>query len=128
MGDPTSKLIDSSGWLEFFAAGPRADEYEKHLRDLDRVLTPTLVVYEVYRWLKRQRGEAEALLAVAQLDKSRVVPLTTTIALTAADLGLEHGLATADAVVYATGVVHEVPVVTSDRDFAGLPGVVYIEK
>jgi len=122
------KLIDSSGWLEFFSDGPRADEYEEHLDDLEQVLTPTLVVYEVYRWLKRERSEEEALIAVAQLDKSHVVPLTTTIALTAADLGLDHGLAMADAVVYATGILHRAPVVTSDRDFAGLDGVVYIEK
>ena len=67
-------------------------------------------------------------MAVAQLDKSVVVPLTSTIALTAADLGLEHGLAMADAVVYATGLLNEAPVVTSDRDFEGLPGVVYIAR
>lgn len=120
------KLVDSSGWLEFFADGPRADDYAPHLADLERVLTPTLVVYEVYRWLKRERSEEEALVAVAQLDKSVVVPLTTTIALTAADLGLEQGLAMADAVVYATGRLHDAPVVTGDRDFEGLAGVVYL--
>lgn len=122
------KLVDSSGWLELFADGPRADEYAEHLSDLEQVLTPTLVVYEVYRFLKRERSEEEALVATAQLDKSVVVPLTSTIALTAADLGLEHGLAMADAVVYATGLLYEAPVVTSDRDFEGLPGVVYIGK
>jgi predicted nucleic acid-binding protein len=122
------KLVDSSGWLEFFSDGPRAGEYEEHLGDLDQVLTPTLVVYEVYRWMKRQRSEEEALVAVAQLDKSHLLPLTATIALTAADLSLEHGLAMADAIVYASGVLNQAPVVTSDSDFAGLPGVIYIEK
>ena len=122
------KVIDSSGWLEFFADGPRAGDYEEHLSDLEQVLTPTLVVYEIYKWLKRERSEEEALVAVGQLDKSHIVPLTTTIALTAADLSLEHGLAMADATVYATGLVHQVPVITSDGDFQGLPGVVYIEK
>lgn len=122
------KLIDSSGWLEFFSDGPRAEDYEAHIEDVEQILTPTLVLYEVYRWLKRERGEEEALVAVAQLDKSHVLPLTATIALTAADVSLEHGLSMADAVVYATGLLHRAPIVTSDRDFAGLPDVIYIEK
>ncbi|NIU68559.1 MAG: type II toxin-antitoxin system VapC family toxin [Actinobacteria bacterium] len=121
-------LVDSSGWLEFFADGPLAAAYEEHLLDPAEILTPTLVVHEVYKWLKRERSEEEALVAVAQLDKTEVVPLTATIALTAADLALEHRLATADAVVYATGILHQAPVVTSDSDFEGLPGVVFLGR
>jgi predicted nucleic acid-binding protein len=67
-------------------------------------------------------------LVAAQLEKTRVVPLNSTIALTAADLGLEHGLAMADSIVYATAVVNDVELTTSDRDFSALPGVEYLEK
>jgi predicted nucleic acid-binding protein len=92
------------------------------------VLTPTVVFYEVYRWLKRQRGEEEALIAVAQLVKTQVVPLTTSLALAAADLGLEHGLPMADSLIYAAAVTMSAELVTSDADFANLPGVVYLPK
>jgi predicted nucleic acid-binding protein len=54
--------------------------------------------------------------------------LTTTVALTAADLSLEHRLAMADSLIYATAVLHQVEVVTSDPDFLGLPRVIYLEK
>jgi len=121
-------LVDSSGWLEFFGDGSLADKYAAYLSETDQVVTPTIVLYEVYRWIKRQRTEEDALVAAAQMQKTRIEPLTETVALTAADLGLEHGLAMADAIVYATALLRSTELVTSDRDFADLPGVTYIEK
>ena len=122
------KVVDSSGWLEYFVDGPLANSYAIHLADLAQVLTPTIVLYEVYRWLKRERGDEEALLAVAQLAKTQVVPVTVTLALTAADLGLEHGLHMADSLIYATAVSMDAELITSDADFASLPGVIYLAK
>jgi len=122
------KLVDSSGWLEYLTDGPLADKYEEYLADLDQVLTPTVVLHEVYRWVKRERSEEEALLVVAQLEKTHVASLSATVALTAADLGLEHGLAMADSIVYATAAMNGVELVTGDRDFASLPRVVYLSE
>ena len=122
------KVVDSSGWLEFFTDGPLAEAYAEHLADLDQILTPALVIYEVYKKIKRERSEEEALIAVAQLEKTRVVPCTTSVVLTAVDLSLEHRLAMADSIIYATAILHQAEVVTSDDDFDGLPGVTYLEK
>lgn len=98
------KVVDSSGWFEFLTDGSLARPYARFLRDLDQVLTPSIVLFEVYKWIKRERTEEEALIAVAQIEKTHVVPLTSTVALTAADLGLEHGLAMADSIVYSTSL------------------------
>lgn len=54
--------------------------------------------------------------------------IDSSVALTAVDLSLEHRLAMADSLIYATAVLHRVEVVTSDPDFVGLPGVIYLEK
>lgn len=125
-------LIDSSGWLEFFTDGSLAEKYAPYLNDLSQVLTPAVVLYEVYKKIRRERGEEDALVAAAQLQKTQIVPLTDTIAIRAAELSLEHHLAMADAMVYATATLHNVLLVTSDSDFAPdsvpLPGVVYHEK
>ena len=125
-------LIDSSGWLEFFTDGPLAEKYASYLSDLSQILTPTVVLYEVYKKIRRERGEEDALVAAAQLKKTRIVQLTDTIAMRAAELSLEYHLAMADAMVYATATLHSVLLVTSDSDFfpdfAPLPGVVYLEK
>ena len=122
------RIVDSSGWVEFLTDGPLAEDYAEHLADPTAVLTPTVVLFEVYKWVRRERGEEEALVVAAQVQKTEMVPLTSTIALTAADLGLELGLAMADAIVYATAAVHEAELITSDRDFAELDGVTYLRK
>ena len=91
-------LIDSSGWIEFFTDGPLASSYGSHLKELKNIVTPTVVLYEVYKVIKRQRSEEEALAAAAQMGKTHLVPLTDAIALTAADVSLAHGIAMADTV------------------------------
>ena len=121
-------LIDSSGWIEFFTDGPLADTYAAHLKHPQQLITPSVVLYEVYKVIKRQRSEEEALAAIAQIGKTRVVPLTDAIALTAADLSLTHDLAMADAIVYATALTEHTTLVTSDADLKDLPGVDYLKR
>ena len=85
------------------------------------------MLYEVYKKIKRERGEETALQLAGRLNATDVIPLTESIALLAADLSVQHGLAMADAIVYATGRDQEADVVTGDADLEGLPGVVYIK-
>jgi toxin FitB len=119
-------LLDSSGWIEFFTAGPLANRYSAHLSSETEVITPTVVLYEVYKKIKRERGEPEALIAAGRLSATELVPLTQTIALYAADMALRHGLAMADAIVYATAQDQGAQLVTGDADLKNLPGVVYV--
>jgi predicted nucleic acid-binding protein len=115
-------LVDSSGWIEYFTDGPLADEFASCLENLADVVTPTIVIFEVYRVIRRQRSDEIATAAVAQMQKTRVVELDQFLALTAADVSIEHGLAMADAIVYATARVKRVDLVTTDSDFEGLSG------
>jgi predicted nucleic acid-binding protein len=84
-------------------------------------------LYEVYKKIKRERGEETALLFAGRLSATQVVQLTESIALLAADVSLRHGLAMADAIVYATAKDQEAEVVTGDADLKGFPGVVYVK-
>ncbi len=115
-------LVDSSGWIEYFTNGPLADEFAPYLEDLPEVVTPTIVIFEVFRVIRRQRSEEEAIEAVAQMQKTLVIDLDQFIALTAADVSTEHGLAMADAIVFATAQVQDVQLVTADSHFEGLTG------
>jgi predicted nucleic acid-binding protein len=121
-------VVDSSGWLEFLTDGTLADEYASRLRQPGNVVTPTIVVYEVYKHAKRLRSEEDAIDAVAAMQKTRIVPLTEELALVAADLSLTYKLAMADAIVLATAQAHDADVITSDADFASIPRVVYLPK
>ena len=121
-------VVDSSGWLEFLTDGPLADQCAQRLRQPAAVITPTIVIYEVYKHSKRLRGEDGALEAVAAMQKTRVVPLNDELALLAADFSLEHKLPMADAIVLATARLYEAEIFTSDADFEGVAGVTYIPK
>lgn len=119
-------IVDSSGWIEFFTSGPLAERYASYLKNRNDLVTPTVVIYEVYQKIKRERGEEAALLATGPLQATQVIPLTESIALQAADLSLQNGLAMADAIVYATARNHHARLVTGDTDLKDLPGVVYL--
>ena len=121
-------IVDSSGWIEYFIDGPLAATYAKYLKDLTKVSTPTIVLYEVYKKIKRERSEEDALSAISVMNRATVVPLTESIALLAADLSLKHSLPMADAIVYASGNEKQWPVVTSDGHFEHLDGVIFIKK
>lgn len=119
-------LVDSSGWIEFFAEGSLAKEYSQYLKDLTKVVTPTIVLYEVYKKIKRERSEEDALLAISFMNKTSVIPLSESIALLAADLSLKHSLPMADAIVYATALEKNCKIVTGDMHFKGLDRVVLV--
>jgi len=57
-----------------------------------------------------------------------VAPLTTEIAVRAAELCISHKLATADAIIYATALNMEADLLTCDAHFKDLPGVVFLDK
>ncbi len=119
-------LVDSSGWIEFFSGGPLADRYTSYLKDPTQIITPTIVLYEVYKKIKRELGEEKALLAAGQLSATQIISLTDSLALLAADVSLKYGLAMADAIVYATAQDHKAQLITSDADLKDLPSVKYI--
>jgi predicted nucleic acid-binding protein len=119
-------VVDSSGWIEFLSSGPRAKQYASYVFRPSEIITPTIVLYEVYKRIKRDRGEEAALASAGQLHGTELVPLSDSIALLAADVSLRHGLAMADAIIYATALEQGAQIVTSDADLKDLPGVVYL--
>lgn len=114
-------LIDSSAWIEYLAAGPKSPRIAGHMGSPGRIVTPTVVLYEVYKKLKKERGEEAALVATGQLTQTRIVPLESHLALSAADLSLTYAIPMADAIVAATGQAESAKILTLDKDFAKIP-------
>lgn len=121
-------LLDSSAWLELFKGGPNRDQFAERVASAGQVLVPTIVMQEVYRVMLRDADEARARIAASLLHDQYVVDLDENTALRSARLGIQHRLASADAIVYATGQLHDAVVLTSDAHFEGLPGVDYVPK
>jgi toxin FitB len=121
-------LVDSSGWLEFFADGPNAKFFATPLEDIDELVVPTISIYEVFKSILRQRDESAGLQAVALMKQGQVIDLTTNISMMAAKLSLEHNIPMADSIILSTGQYCQATVWTQDADFKGLKGVKYIRK
>ena len=121
-------LVDSCGWLEFFADGPNAAFFARPIEDLEKLLVPTICILEVFKRVCAQRGEAAALQAAAHMQEGRVVPLDVTTALNAARISSELNLPLADSVILAAAQIHGATVWTQDADFEGIPGVRYRPK
>jgi len=119
-------LVDSSGWIEFFTDGQFAERYAKYIKTPSRIITPTVVLYEVYKKIKKERTEEEALIAVSHMNKTRIIELRESIALFAADISLKYALPMADAIVYATAVEEHCRVVTGDAHFRDLENVIFV--
>jgi predicted nucleic acid-binding protein len=122
-------VIDSSGWLDYFMDGKHSATYLKYLQSDKPIWLPSLVIYEVYKKVCRERSEADALLAVTQMEgqSEAVIPLDDQLAMSAADVSLRHNLAMADAIIYTTAQQEEAILVTGDKHFKGLPNVVLVE-
>jgi toxin FitB len=121
-------LVDSCGWLEYFADGPNAEDFAPAILDRRRLLVPTICVLEVFRVLYRQGRETAALRASSQMQQGQVVGLDVSLAFRAAKLGFESRLPLADSIILATAQIHHAVVWTQDADFKGIRGVKYIER
>lgn len=123
-------LLDSYGWIEYLAEGPLAERYAKYVEDVreENTVIPAIVVYEVYKKIKRDISEEKALEAYAQLLRAKVISVDASLALEAADFSLKLGLSMADALVYATAKREGAKLVTSDEHFKGFEDVEFIEE
>ncbi|HEY4715674.1 MAG TPA: type II toxin-antitoxin system VapC family toxin [bacterium] len=119
-------IVDSSGWIEYFRNGMLAERFEKYLADLAKVVVPTVIIYEVYKKIKKEKGEDQAVQIVGQMLKGKVVTADAELMVLAGDLGIKHAIPMVDAIVYATSVREKCPVVSSDPHLEKLENVVYV--
>jgi predicted nucleic acid-binding protein len=121
-------VVDSSGWIEFLGGGANAEFFARAVSDAPRLVVPTICVFEVCRWMRRELGERRALDAMALMQQGSIVDLDATLAMSAARLSLELKLPMADSIILATARASEATLWTQDDDFEGLGDVKYIAK
>jgi toxin FitB len=121
-------VVDSSGWLEYFADSPNAEKFAPGIQNTRDLVVPTLSIYEVFKRVLQQRSETEALRAVALMQQGHVVDLDISIALSAAKVSAQLRLPMADSIMLATAKEYRATLWTQDADFAGLEGVKYFPK
>ena len=121
-------VVDSSGWLEYFADGQNASVFAPIIEDIASLIVPTVSIYEVYKSFLRERDENEALKAAGTMMRGQIVELDAAISIEAARLSLKHKIPMADSIILATARAFNATLFTQDSDFRGLEDVEYIEK
>ncbi|MGH9711976.1 MAG: type II toxin-antitoxin system VapC family toxin [Candidatus Acidiferrales bacterium] len=116
-------LVDSSGWIEYIGDGPKAIKFASFIEREESLLMPTIVLYEVYKKLSRAAEKIVLHRFLSHAFRAREVVLDSTLAIAAAQVSLDHGLAMADSIIYASAREHQALLITTDLDFQGLPGV-----
>ncbi len=121
-------IVDSSGWLAYFADEPNAKYFLTPLSDTDSLVVPTVTIYEVFKVVLRESSENEALQAAVAMRKGRVVDLTASMAIAASKISLEHKVPMADSIILATAKEFEATIWTQDSHFKNIDDVQYFKK
>ena len=121
-------VVDSSGWLEYLADGPNADFFANSILATADLLVPTLSLYEVFKRVLQQRGENDALQAVALMQQGTIVELSGSLALSAARISFNDKIPMADSIMLATARAYGATLWSQDSDFENIAGVKYMAK
>ncbi len=121
-------IVDSSGWLAYFADEPNAKHFLTPLSDSTLLVVPTLTIYEVFKVILRESSENDALQAAIAMQKGTVVDLTAPRAIAASRLSLERNLPMADSIILATAQEFNAILWTQDSDFKNMSNVKYFPQ
>ncbi len=121
-------IVDSSGWLAYFADEPNAKHFQTPLKDTTSLIVPSVTIYEVFKVVLRESSENDALQSIAAMQKGTVVDLTAKMAIAASKLSLQNSLPMADSIILATAREFNAKIWTQDSDFKNISGVKYFSK
>ena len=121
-------VVDSSAWLEYFGDGSNAGDFASAVEDSAQLVVPTLTLFEVFERTHQLKGEATALEVLAIMLQGRTIELSPILAIEAAKLSLETGLAMAEAIILATARAEDAVLWTQDAHFQGFDKVEYRKK
>lgn len=117
-------VVDSSGWLEYFINSDQAELFASVLADTERLLVPAISIYEVFKKVLREHGEADALEVASIMLSGEVVEIDADLAMEAA----RYPLPLADSMIYAVAQQYDALLWTQDEHFKDLPNVRYLAK
>ena len=121
-------IVDSSGWLSYFADEPSAKHFQTPLQNIQSLIVPSIIMYEVTKVVLRESGDDEALQVMAAMQKGRIIDLTVRLAIAASRTSLQYKLPMADSIILATARDCNATIWTQDIHFENIPGVHYFQK
>ncbi|MDP3284563.1 MAG: type II toxin-antitoxin system VapC family toxin [Desulfobacterales bacterium] len=121
-------VVDSSGWIEFFLAGSNGPIFKPVIEQRDRLLVPTIAVFEVHKILSRSLPHELVDRCLDVMRLGRVLDFTDSRAVAASKVSRQHRLALADSAMYSMAMEYGATFWTQDSDYDGLEGVRFFTK
>jgi len=119
-------VVDSSGWLEYFAGGANAPFFAPAIEDTEHLLIPVICIYEVFKRILQQRGPSAAQTSAGDMFNGQVISIDGSLALSAAQLSADLKLPMADSLILAVSRSYQAELWTQDEHFKGMEGVRFI--
>ena len=121
-------MVDASGWIEFFLAGSNGPIFKPIIENEACLLVTSINLYAVHRVFSRKLTVELRDMCLEVMRRASVIELNEERAIAASELSLKHGLAIADAAMYAMALEYKAVLWTQDADYQGLAGVKYFPK
>lgn len=121
-------VVDTSGWLEYFAGGENADNFSRPIQKVEDLIVPVICIYEISKVILRESNEDNLLQVIAAMQRGNIIELNAPLAIKAAKNSAKYKLPMADSIIYTTAEQFNATVWTQDVDFKSLPNVNYIKK
>ncbi len=121
-------VVDSSAWLSYFAGNENSKHFAKPIENVKQLIVPSIVLYEVFKCILRERDESSALQAIAHIQQGKIIPLSSSLAIESAQLGHGFKLPLADSVIYTVTLKFDAVLWTQAPHFAKLEKVKYFKR
>lgn len=121
-------VVDSSGWLEYFADDENAGFFAPAIEDTKRLIVPVICIYEVFKRILQQSGLSESQAHISDMHEGEIIDMDTSVAMSAAKLSVELKLPMADSIILAVARANNATLWTQDEHFRDLEGVKFIAK
>ena len=121
-------IVDSSGWLEYFAEGSNAEFFAPAIEDTKNLLVPVICIYEVFKKILLQSGVSAAQVHISDMKLGKIMEIDESLVLSAAKISFDLKLPMADSLILAAARANNAILWTQDEHFKDLDGVKYIEK
>ena len=100
-------LVDSSGWLEYFAGSRNAQIFAPAIENTEELIVSTINIYEIFKKILTERDETSALEAVGVMQQAKVIDVNLSISIQAAILSRQYKLPMADSLIYTTAIQND---------------------
>ena len=121
-------VVDSSCWLGFVEDSSIGNAVAPVIADVEHLLVPTIVLYEVFRKLAAMEDSVYANGFIQEMLNADVVPLDASLSISTANISRKFQLPMADSIIYATTMQYNAVLWTADKHFENLPNVRYFDK